>query len=299
MPFHIVNEKKMFGTIGYSMLITDYAIEVLQQSVQEQWASLNAKDQTKWTAAFESLKGCNPISVWMSYDKNDQPNLKEKNQYSAYYGSGTTKGRGFINISGFSSKSPDNKNFPEDLTKWGWSEMEGLTPYATLISRWIQTHDLKITFNAALCKRAKVLREKFENNEYQKVVYDATESLAEVNACVVFMGDGYLDGRGYSSPLAGARLFESSGSAYTTIRSRRLRNAVVVHVKTSLLHLDPDSTPQQGSFDKLSAAIALQERKHLQAALETASRDQLIERLQALDTRPQTDDEEPERKRRM
>lgn len=302
MPFHIINEKKNFGTIGYSMLITNYAIEMLRQSVQEQWHTLNPKDQTKWTTALNALGACKPITVWVSYKRDDQPNLKENEQYAGHFGSGTPEGRGLINISGFASKSPDNENFSADLTTWGWAQVEAVAPYASMISRWIETNDLKITFNPTLCKRAKVLREKFENGEYKQEMYDATESLAEVNACVVFMGDGYLDGRGYTSPLAGARLFESCGAAYTTIRSRRLRNAVVVHVKTSLLHLDPNSTPQSGSFDKLNAAIALQENKSLQAALEAASRDQLIARLQAMDANSQNsqkDDEPSERKRRM
>lgn len=298
MPFHIINEKKNFGTIGYSMLITNYAIEMLRQSVQEQWHAISAKDQTKWATALETLSACKPMTAWLSYERNDQPDLKDNENLPGYFGGGTPEGRGLINISGFASKSPDNEKFPDDLTMWGWSQVEAVSPYVSMISRWIETNDLKITFNSTLCKRAKVLREKFEKGEYKQEMYDATESLAEVNACVVFMGNGYLDGRGYSSPLAGARLFESSGAAYTTIRSRRLRNAVVVHVKTSLLHLDPNSTPQAGSFDKLGAAIALQEKKHLDAALEAASRDQLIERLQALDTNTE-EEESVERKRRM
>jgi len=299
MPFHIINEKKNFGTIGYSMLMTNYAIEMLRQSVHEQWDTISVKDQTKWTAALEALGACAPIKVWMSYEKNDVPNLKEDENYPGYFGCGSPEGRGLINISGFASKSPNNENFSDDLTTWGWSQVEAVSPYASMITRWITANNLKITFNPTLCKRAKVLREKFEKGEYTQVMYNATESLAEVNACVVFMGNGYLDGRGYTSPLAGARLFESSGAAYTTIRSRNLRNAVVVHVKASLLHLDPQSTPQPGSFDKLDAAIALQERKHLEAALETASRDQLIARLQALDTASQNTDDSTERKRRM
>ena len=299
MPFHIINEKKNFGTIGYSMLITDHAIEILRQSVQEQWGTISAKDQTKWTTALEALSSCVPIKVWMTYEKNDAPNLKESKDYDGYFGCGSPEGRGLINISSFASKSPNNESFSDDLTTWGWAQVEAVSPYASMITRWIATHDLKITFNSPLCKRAKVLREKFEKGEYTQVMYDATESLAEVNACVVFMGNGYLDGRGYTSPLAGARLFESSGAAYTTIRSRNLRNAVVVHVKASLLHLDPQSTPEPGSFDKLDAAIALQEKRHLDAALEAASRDQLIARLQALDTASQHDEDPTERKRRM
>lgn len=298
MPFHIINTKKTFGTIGYSMLITNYAIEILRQSVKSQWNTLSSKEQTKWTEALEALDACRSTSVWMSYEKNDQANLSESPSYIGYFGGGTPEGKGLVNISGFSSKSPDNKNFSEDLDTWGWSQIEAVSPYVSLITRWIQSNHLKITFNGALCKRAKVLREKFASGEYSQVVYDATESLAEVNACVVFLGNGYLDGRGYTSPLAGARLFESSGSAYTTIRSRRLRNAVVVHVKTSLLHLDPESIPEAGSFEKLGAAIALQEKKHLLAALENASRDQLIARLQALEKTGEAEDE-PERKRRM
>lgn len=300
MPFHIINTKKTFGTIGYSILITNYAIEMLRQSVKSQWHALNSKEQTKWTNALDALSACRPTTVWMSYEKNDQADLTENANYPGYYGGGTPQGRGLINISGFTSKSPDNKNFSEDMKTWGWEAVEAVAPFASLITRWIQSNDLKITFNSALCKRAKVLREKFDSGEYAQVLYDATESLAEVNACVVFLGNGYLDGRGYTSPLAGARLFESSGAAYTTIRSRRLRNAVVVHVKTALLHIDAASTPESGSFDQLAAAIALQERKRLEAALEAASRDQLIARLQALDTQTDGEEEPPtEKKRRM
>jgi len=297
MPFHIINAKKTFGNLGDSLLITDHGLQVLTDSVRQHWSELSPQDQGKWGHVFDLLNTGRSVRVYMMRNKNDAPNLKPLKANPNYFESGSCTGKGFVNITNFTSKSPDNEAFPENRDNWGWGVIEGIAPHTGMIRRWISRNDLQITFNSEVCRRVKTLQDKFETNEYVQVMYDATESLAEVNACVVFLGDGYLDGRGTLSPLAGARLFESSGSAYSTIRARGLRNAVVVHIKASLLHVDAESKPQHGSFDKLEAAIALQENRRLQAALEAASREQLIERLQKLDA--QAEQSDPQKKRRM
>lgn len=304
MSFHIVNEKKTFGNLQHAGLLTEHALSVLKASVQAKWDTLSIKEQSKWADALNALDACKPVEAWSTWNKNDQPNPK----YQSYYGPGLMASKGIVDIGSFTSKSPDNSSFPADIAQWGLEQASAVAPFVSLIEQWIGQEDLKITFNASVATRAKKMKERFGSGEYTQVFFDATESLAEVDACVVFLsnknGGGYLDGRGGVSPLAGARLFESSGSAYTTIRSRRLHNAAVVHVKTSLLHLDPNSLKNQtfGNFDGLTAAIALQEKKRLEGALEAASVEQLRARLHALEDSVGANaesGEKSERKRRM
>ena len=113
-----------------------------------------------------------------------------------------------------------------------------------------------------------------------------------------------MDGRGLSgAPLAGARMFETAGSAYTTITSRGLSNAVVVKVKSNLLGLDIKSVADQNCGDILSA-VAIMEKKRLQEALEEASIEQLRNRLNLLEQQHKTEpsqvvEEEAPKRRRM
>lgn len=139
-----------------------------------------------------------------------------------------------VTVEGWRTQSEKYDKISDDMTQWGWGQMEAVSPYVDMIGKWIVQNDLKITFNSQLCKRAKSFRQKQHKGELTQVLYDPTEALAEVNACVVFIGGGYLDAKGSTSPLAGVRMFESVWSALTTIRSRKLKDAVVVNVKTSI-----------------------------------------------------------------
>lgn len=180
-----------------------------------------------------------------------------------------------VTVEGWRTQSEKYDKISDDMTQWGWGQMEAVSPYVDMIGKWIVQNDLKITFNSQLCKRAKSFRQKQHKGELTQVLYDPTEALAEVNACVVFIGGGYLDAKGSTSPLAGVRMFESVWSALTTIRSRKLKDAVVVNVKTSIEGVDPQSNPSN-RFSDLDSALASQQNKRLKDALENLSREQLL-----------------------
>ena len=283
MSFHILNSGQKFAELSKRLVITHYALDSLKSSVHDDWDILGHQEREKWNEAFRVLDALPSMTTWAGWKANDQHGLQQYPHVSyEYFGSGETKGLGMVVFGSWMSKSKKYDDYPEDMSKWGWEETEALTPYIPMIEEWIAQKNLKITFNQDLCKKAKSLRQKKRKNEFTQVLYDATESLAEVNACVVFLGSGYLDDKGSSSPLAGARLFESSGAAYTTIRSRKLTKAVVVNVKTSITTLDPQSV-DKNTFSKLNDALATQQNKRMKDALDLLSREQLMQRLRELE----------------
>lgn len=285
MSFHLLNPSQKFAELSTEVLITDYGLNRLKNSVTKQWSKLDPSQQKKWEKALGALDDLIPFSSFIAYEAHDAPNLKRLKDYSfECYDFGTAQGRGMVTIQGWKGQSEKYPKISDDMTKWGWEQMEEVIPYTDMISKWISQNELKITFNSSLCKRAKSLLQKKLKGELTQVLYDPTEALAEVNACVVFIGGGYLDAKGSTSPLAGARMFESVGAALTTIRSRRLKNAVVVNVKTSITGVDPQSNPSN-HFSDLDGALASQQNKRLKDALENLSREQLLERLKELEAK--------------
>ena len=283
MSFHLLSANQKFAELSKCLVITNDGLKLLKSSVKDDWDILGPPEREKWTEAFRLLDALAPVTAFLSWKANDQHGLKQWTHVGyECFGYDYTDGRGMVTINGWMTKSKKYDDFPQDMSKWGWDETEALAPYTDMIGQWITQNNLKITFNEDLCKKAKALRQKKRKNEFTQVLYDATESLAEVSACVVFLGSGYLDDKGDSSPLAGARLFESSGAAYTTIRSRKLKNAVVVNVKTSITTLDPQSV-EKNKFSNLNDALATQQNKRMKDALDLLSRDQLMARLTELE----------------
>lgn len=294
MSFHLLNPSQKFAELSTELLITQYGLNKLKNSVTDKWSSFNTQQQKKWEEVFGVLDAIPPFSSFIAYEAHDAPNLKKLTHYSfECYDWGTAEGRGMVTIKGWRTQSEKYDEIPDDMSKWGWEQMETVGPYTDMIGKWIAQNELKITFNHHLCKRAKSFRQKNLKGELNQVLYDPTEALAEVNACVVFVGGGYLDAKGSTSPLAGARMFESVGSALTTIRSRKLKDAVVVNVKTSITGVDSLSNPSN-RFSDLDSALASQQNKRLKDALENLSREQLLERLEQLEVK-----EQPVRKSRM
>lgn len=301
MAFHLLNPSQKFAELTTELLITNYGLSVLKNSVTDQWNALNASQQKKWEDAFAVLGSLMPFSGFIAYKQYDEPNLKRIEHFSfECYDYGTSNGLGMVAIEGWRTQSEKYDEIPDDMCQWGWDQMEKITPYTQMIGDWIAQNELKITFNSSLCKRAKSLLQKKRKGELIQVLYDPTQALAEVNACVVFTGGGYLDAKGSTSPLAGARMFESAGSALTTIRSRKLKDAVVVNVKTSIEGIDPQSNPSN-RFSDLDSALAAQQNKRLKDALENLSREQLLERLKELEDKlgEQSTIEPPVRKSKM
>lgn len=268
MAFQLLNAKQLFASLHWENIILVSALDHLEKHVRDKWGELSASDQNKWDEVFSLFSQMPSHEGWV-------------------YGSGTALRKMVVGVGSFVTKSPNNEEFPEDYTRWGWQACEKLLPHLKMISQWNDKHKLGITVPTEGVKKAVKWKQRLDAGEYQLKVFDPVAVLAEAESYAIYISDlhnkGFLDGRGLSgAPLAGARMFETAGSAYTTITSRGLANAVVVKVKSNLLGLDVKSVANQNCGDILSA-VAIMEKKRLQEALEEASIEQLRNRLTLLE----------------
>lgn len=293
MSFHFLNAKQLFASMHWEEIMLDSAYQHLKTHVTKNWDTVPEKDTTKWTemfAAFDAIP-TRQVSRW----------------------SGGNISKAVVGVGTFATKSPHNDEFPDNYAQWGWEQVEKINPHCRMISQWIEKHRLGITAPTDAIKRVLKWKQRLDNGEYILKVFDPIEVLAEAESFAIYIpaangGGGFLDGRGYGgAPLAGARMFETAGSAYTTISSRGLRDAVVVNVKSNLLGLDSKNATSKNCEDILGA-VALMERRRLEQALEEASIEQLrthLARLEAqvasnnAETNATGNEDEAPKKRRM
>lgn len=284
MAFHFLNTKQHFASIHWEPIASERGYKILKDSVQENWDALSAKEQAAWTEVFTAFEQL-PLKEAGSW--------REKELCRVAVGIGT-----------FATKSPHNDTFPDDYQLWGWEQAGKLQAHTRLISQWVEKNKLWVNPIDSIKKVVK-WKQRLDQGEYELKVFDPVEVLAEAESYAIYIpsahSGGYLDGRGFGgAPLAGARMFETAGSAYTTINSRGLSNAVVVKVKSNLLALDSKSTST--NCGDILSAVSLMEKKRLEEALEEASVEQLLARLARLEannTSSQEVEEEAPKKRRM
>lgn len=289
MAFQLLNAKQLFASLHWEPIILVSALDHLEKDVRGRWGELTVTEQSKWGDVFEVFAQMPSHENWV-------------------YGSGTALRKMAVGVGSFVTKSPNNDEFPEDYARWGWEACEKLVPHLKMISQWNDKHKLGITVPTEGVKKVVKWKQRLDAGEYHLKVFDPVEVLAEAESYAIYISNphnkGFLDGRGLSgAPLAGARMFETAGSAYTTITSRGLSNAVVVKVKSNLLGLDIKSVADQNCGDILSA-VAIMEKKRLQEALEEASIEQLRNRLNLLEQQHKTEpsqvvEEEAPKRRRM
>lgn len=292
MAFQLLNAKQLFASLYWENIILVSALDHLEKHVRENWGVLSSKEQNDWSEVFALFE-------------------KIPSREAHVYGSGTALRKMVVGVGSFVTKSPNNDDFPDDYARWGWEACEKLVPHLRMISQWSAKHKLGIDLPTEGVKKAVKWKQRLDGEEYTLKVFDPVEVLAEAESYAIYISEvhvkGFLDGRGLGgAPLAGARMFETAGSAYTTIASRGLSNAVVVKVKSNLLGLDVKSVANQNCGDILSA-VAIMEKKRLQEALEEASIEQLRNRLALLEQNseqnngvaPDPDVEEAPKRRRM
>lgn len=267
MAFHFLNSKQHFASIHWEPIVSERGYNLLKENVQKNWDALSAKEQAAWEDIFKNLDALPVKQVG---------NWREKEASRVVVGIGT-----------FATKSPHNDSFPDEYSDWGWENVANIQTHARTISQFKEKYPIWVNLTDPLKKVLK-WKQRLDKNEYQLKVFDPIDVLAQAESYAIYIPSpshtgGFLDGRGLDgAPLAGARMFETAGSAHTTINSRGLRNAVVVKVKSSLLGLDTSNTESSDCEDILSA-VALMEKKRLEKALEDASVEQLRARLATLE----------------
>lgn len=301
MAFQLLNEKNMFASFEFTQIMTVPALKLLTETVNKNSTDLSEKDRVAWKniwSLFAKLPRHKTYIMGSTGDFN-KPNPVGPKENRQSFGSETCLV--IVNPKRFVSRAQDNNKIPNDIQQWGLGTAIELSQYSRMIEKFIATHDLPITYYSNTPKRSNEIKKRLESGEYKMEAYDRIANLAEVEACVVYVAGrnengGYLNSKGGWGPLGGARLFESSGAAYTTIRSQRIASAAVVHIGTQVLRLDEKSTMEKG-FANLQEAMSIVERKRIEQALNQASYEQLLERLAQFEQK--SDIQTPIRKKKM
>lgn len=291
MAFHFLNARQHFASMYWEHIMYESSYQKLKEHVHNNYDKVSEKDRASWESVFEAFDSL-PVK-------------------SVYTGNGNKiNSRVVVGVGTFATKSPTNdEEFPDDYALWGWETLSKIQPLVRLIGQWSDVHQLALDVPTDAIKKVVKWKQRLDNKEYELRVFDPVEILAEAESFAIYIPTtngtgGYLDGRGYGgAPLAGARMFETAGSAYTTIKSRTLRNAVVVKVKSNLLELDSKNDVSSSNCGAILSAVALMEKKRLEKALEEASVEQLLARLKALEAISSVgnteNEEEPTKRRRM
>lgn len=305
MSFQIINKKNLFADLSQVKIITEHGLTVLFNSVQDKKDTLSEKQQQQWDRVFKLLNALPVDKYYMAFFKNDKANLQKIDHGSIRaqnYGKGEVLCKSVVVVNSFVMRSQKHKDAWADMSCWGQDHAAGLVPYLPMITQWIYDNQLQIFFDEDAIKKAHRNSKNFASGEYEYQTVDAIESFSEAKACAIFVtnkyGEGYMDPKGEFAPLARARLFESAGAAARAISSSyRFSDATIVHLQTTLLHLDTNQKNAAPPSGTLQDAVALQERKRLQEALENATKEDLLQRLQAFEE-PQKI-EPPQQKRKM
>lgn len=311
--FLVINAKGLFSNhLTSEMVITTHAVQLIEKSLMEQQTSKNDAKVKEFLALVKKL----PIEKkHFQAQKNDGvwPNGYEPALHltrANIYGNMHTDAYCFFSPGNFVTASNSYAwasvaNPTHDVTKWGVHEALALQKLIPAVQDYAASVGLSITLSKSPAP-AKIVK-RFDSGEWRIQIKNPALDLGQVDACVLYVphpqSPGYLDARGNLSPLAGARLFESAGSAARTKSSRGLTDAIIVHVRASLTKIDPDQNiATNANVAPLQEAIALIEKQELEKALEGASVEQLKKRLGELEQKygeVQGDQNRPSTKKRM
>ena len=300
--FRFVNTKGLIAHPTWTPVLTQNAVDVIKSKLAI-WDPAD-KRLAKWNEIVGLLEQF-PLAKYHGGQFNAKDDIAPGSAKGNWQNP-TIPTRMMVDVTTFKTSSAADysaaKDAPSNPEQWGWQPASALAKMSTQLGEMIKALDVRITLSMDPFKRGQGLAKKF-NTEFNIKSNDPTADLAEVEAFVLYIPSssgvpGFLDGRANVSPLSGARMFESAASAATTRRSRGLTDAVVVGVHARLTRIAPDqdlrSTP---GMDPLREALAFNDRRDIEEALEQATIEQLKARLALLE--PPAPEEAPVPRKRM
>ena len=318
MPSFVVqNPKGMFGNPYKSMIVSQHGFSVMKDTFNDEsnpiTKKLNKTQKEKLSKAFALMEDLSVGTHYVTLFKNDAPNLVKTppQPYSWDHGYGAKRVAclEITSLGNFSSTSgsleQDDLNISREEFWSHLSEQAPLAQYSSTLALFAK--QCEVSFSEGPLKTLKKALKAFEDGEYTFKDIDLATELGEVEACVVFLParhqkdvGGYLDGKGGTSPLSGARLFESQGAALRTINAQRRRDAVILKIKAQLVEVQEEIG--SSDFERtryLREAISRIEKKNIEQALENATIEQLQKRLARYEDVKEQDNKPPSKKRAM
>lgn len=268
MIWHLTNEKGLFATLDFKGVVSVEGWAYLQAQrpalSEADRATLDAVkpliDQLPQGNAYFSVANTRDTSgtLTQSYRSNPTEPL-------SYYGHIAALGW-YVPAGTFKSSSPskpfEGEPSPERL---GWSVMAQLIRPAlwkaleSLIAR-CGLHQGYLASDGA----SNVLK-----NQH-KWTWVSAQMENTVKTCALYLPtQGFMNDKGNTTPLAGARLFESAEAARRTRTSRGLKDAVIVELETRVVGLVPGETLPVGDV-KLGGLLAQMDAEKMEQALPEA-----------------------------
>lgn len=165
---------------------------------------------------------------------------------------------------------------------FGWSELETLQPYATVLRKISKKYEVNI--EVKLIERIRKYKEALDANEMSIRAADSFSDFGRAEGFAVFLGSGYADFQWSPNTIEKAKLFGSENLARAAIKTNRANNAVVVKVETTLKEIC-DTT----SVSALHDALAALQKERLENALQTAELETLRAHVARMENQMGTD----------
>ena len=281
----VANEKGLFGETSWKALITELGFEALEAALP----ALEAADPALFKTASDFHSLCASLPQREAFigrpDKNDlAPGELSCGPVAPDrpYGYARRPARCWLSVGKFIGKSSSNPPeaagcTPEAL---GWIAAEAIfkreAEFSSLAKRLgIAQPDVYGAKGIVKKSAAWTIEER-----------SPFERLASAESFAIYLPQsrGFLNDKGSSAPLGGARLFESAEAASRTITSRQLASsgAVVAAVSARVVGLDPVRAVTV-DLGPLTGALAHEEARQLREALGAASIEILRQRLAELE----------------
>jgi hypothetical protein len=277
----VANAKGLFADTSWRFAITEQGLSRLAAELPE----LQNTDPAAHKIASELLELLSALpacSAFLYLGRNDLAPGEAPTHVTAEHPHGYSYRpcRGWLSVGTFSSKSSSTPPeaaaaTPEAL---GWVAAEQLAkrePELLALLRRLELGEPDIARAKGVVKRSAA---------WTLSAIDPYARLASADSFAVYKpgSHGFLNDKGGTAPLAGARLFESAAAASRTISSRGLDSAVVVAVSARVLRLDPIRKPST-DLGPLLGALATEEARQMREALRLADVAALRERLAELE----------------
>ena len=316
MSFIVKNSKGMFAGYYSYALVSQHGFKVMKEVFADETNPIMLKmskgQKTKLQEAFVLMERLPVSNHCMYFMKNDCPNLVKKTQRNYSWDHGYGVGRidclSVVGLENFTSSSGISHKKNDGMSAHAFvghvEEQRKIANYVAALSSFAKACEVGLM--EAPLKSLKKISKAFDDGEYDIKDVDLVAEMGEVEASVVFMSEwgengGYLNYKGGLSPLGGARLFESEGAAKRTISAQRLKNAIIVKVKTQIMEVQSEiGNNNNNRTQNLREAIARVEKKNIHKALEAASIEQIKARLDKYEqTDPNKIDPPTAQKKRM
>ena len=230
---------------------------------------------------------------------------------------------GVVSLSPFSQEERvSSVDISEHTMRQSWIHAEKAKKAIQVINKFLDAKKDDGNFECFVAPLSRVINIKKQVDAGQITVKDKSveSGFMDLNCCAVYLTykekgkhvEGFLDARDGVSPLHRARLFDNEKSVEAFLKrssvGKRYPSYQVVHVNLGMdrlgTHFENPNTfyfkPSDTDDNKLKHAIAINENLKIRQALRSASRENLLDALDALEQKPEDElPGAPSQKRRM